>query len=120
VVALGVGPVALAAPWDEKTPEIGTIEMPSGPVAPEIFEDLLGIGEALFTASFTSLDGAGRPMATQAIIPTKPRRPLRQDFARTSGPDAHSCGACHNQPIMGGAGDFVTNVFGLRGLIMIL
>ena len=115
IAALGVCSVAIAAPWDEKTPEIGTVGMPSGPVAVDEFEELLAVGEALFEVSFTTLDGAGRPMATQAIIPTKPRRPLRQDFARTSGPDAHSCGACHNQPIVGGAGDFVTNVFVSEG-----
>ena len=32
-------------------------------------------------------------------------------FSRTSGPDALSCVACHNQPVIGGAGDFSANVF---------
>lgn len=32
-------------------------------------------------------------------------------FIRTAGPDANSCAGCHNQPVSGGAGDFVANVF---------
>jgi len=103
--------VAHANPWEESSQSLGITEMPSGKVSADDFEELRDMGKALFAAQFTSLDGAGRPMATQAIIPTKPRRPLRQAFARTSGPDANSCGACHNQPILGGAGDFATNVF---------
>ena len=72
-------------------------------------------GEALFTARFTGLDGAGRPMATQAIIPTKRKRPAALAFQRTSGPDAGSCAGCHNQPVPGGAGDIVANAFVSEG-----
>lgn len=32
-------------------------------------------------------------------------------FIRTSGTDSTSCADCHNQPTIGGAGGFVTNVF---------
>ncbi|GHA58663.1 hypothetical protein GCM10008927_25380 [Amylibacter ulvae] len=98
--------------WAEKTPSIGAIEnIPHGLQSKTQLEHLRTIGEALFTAQFTEKDGAGRPMATQAIIPTKPRRALRQTFARTSGLDANACSSCHNQPFDGGAGDFVANVF---------
>ncbi len=76
---------------------------------------LLLRGRALFEARFTSLDGAGRPEATQAIVPTK-RQPGRTPaMFRTAGPDANSCAGCHNQPTIGGAGDFVANVFVSEG-----
>src|SRR5579871_5876540 len=68
-------------------------------------------GKLLFSARFTSLDGSGRPAATSATIPT--HRPPGQVplFRRTSGQDADSCAGCHAQPIAGGSGDFVANVF---------
>jgi cytochrome c peroxidase len=74
-------------------------------------EQIREFGKLLFTARFTTLDGQGRPAATAATIPTK--RPPGQVpmFFRTSGPDADACSGCHNQPIAGGSGDFVTNVF---------
>lgn len=68
-------------------------------------------GEQLFKAAFTIHDGAGRPGATGNPSPT--RRPLdtARGFVRTAGPDANSCAGCHNAPLVGGAGDFVANVF---------
>ena len=68
-------------------------------------------GKPLFSARFTTLDGQGRPAATSATIPT--HRPPGQvpTFFRTSGPEADSCAGCHAQPIAGGSGDFVANVF---------
>ncbi len=72
-------------------------------------------GEELFTARFTRLDGAGRPMATQAIIPTLRKREPRNEFSRTAGLDANACSSCHHVPIIGGAGDFSANVFVSEG-----
>ena len=75
------------------------------------FEDLLEIGEEIFAARWTTLDGQGRPAATGAGAPTW-RNPLHNfPFIRTSGPDATSCADCHHQPFVGGAGGFVANVF---------
>ena len=75
-------------PWAEGTPELKTLpELPSGLHSEDQLQLLRDPGKALFKAGFTDQDGAGRPMATQAIIPTKPRRPLTTAFARTSGPD---------------------------------
>ncbi|AXS42627.1 hypothetical protein D1F64_14090 [Breoghania sp. L-A4] len=54
-------------------------------------------------------------MATQAIIPTKRRRPPATDFQRLSGPDASTCRSCHNDPIAGAAGDFTANAFVSEG-----
>ncbi len=101
--------------WAEKTPALGQAELPVGVLSPEALMQLRALGEDLFAATFTPLDGAGRPRSTQAGLPTKTKRPLKNDFARTSGPDAGACGSCHNLPILGGAGDFVTNVFASEG-----
>jgi hypothetical protein len=72
-------------------------------------------GERLFRGRFTELDGAGRPLATQAIIPTRRKRPPENTFFRTAGLDANACAGCHNLPLPGGAGEFVTNVFVSEG-----
>jgi len=76
---------------------------------------LTDAGEALFTAPFTALDGVGRPMSTQAIIPTKRKRASQSKFQRTSGMDSNACSSCHNEPVAGGAGGFVANVFVAEG-----
>jgi len=73
------------------------------------------LGEVLFKAKFTSLDGAGRPDATGAIVPTKVRRPSPLAFQRLAGPDANACDSCHNEPVTGGAGSFTANVFVSEG-----
>src|SRR5262247_2464680 len=81
------------------------------------FNDLLEIGEGIFAARWTSLDGQGRPAATGAGAPTK-RNPLNNvPFIRTSAPDATSCADCHHQPMIGGAGGFVANVFVLAQVL---
>ena len=61
-------------------------------------EALIEKGREFFEARFTTLDGAGRPHATQAIIPTAHRRPVEHDFQRLAGPDANACASCHNEP----------------------
>lgn len=76
-----------------------------------VLEELRQQGEALFTAKFTTADGAGRPLATQAAGPAKRETAQASLFDRATGPDANACAGCHNQPAIGGAGDFVTNIF---------
>jgi len=76
---------------------------------------LVSSGAHLFSARFRTEDGVGRPMATQAIIPTKRKRPARHQFSRTAGLDANACASCHNQPVAGGSGDFSVNVFVSEG-----
>lgn len=73
------------------------------------------MGEDLFKAKFTTLDGAGRPDATRAIVPTKARRRPAQAFQRLAGMDANACSSCHNEPVTGGAGAFTANVFVSEG-----
>jgi cytochrome c peroxidase len=103
-------------PWSERAlVQPVAQEQFSGELDEEQLTQLIELGEHLFSAQFTEADGVGRPMSTQAIIPVKRKRPPRNRFARTSGLDAGSCAACHNQPITGGAGDFVTNVFVSEG-----
>jgi|SRR5882724_3993806 len=73
--------------------------------------ELIDIGRKLFRISFTRVDGAGRPNSTGDSKPTiRVTRDLPL-FQRVAGPDANSCAGCHNRPIVGGAGDFATNVF---------
>lgn len=116
-LSFAVGAAAVAAePWREETSALGRISgQPAGLLDRPALDALTTTGEALFTSKFTVLDGAGRPGATQAIIPTKPRNPARSAFARTSGPDANACSSCHNDPVVGGAGDFVTTTFVSEG-----
>lgn len=103
-------------PWDERALNSTTdIQQFSGTLSERRMEKLIAEGRSLFAAPFTTLDGVGRPMATQAIIPTKRRRPPKNEFARTAGLDANACSSCHNLPEMGGAGDFVANVFVSEG-----
>lgn len=73
------------------------------------------LGETLFKAKFTTLDGAGRPDATGAIVPTKVRRKSHLTFQRLAGLDANACASCHNEPVTGGAGSFTANVFVSEG-----
>jgi len=65
-------------------------------------------GRLLFEARFNRLDGQGRPGSTGGGAPRGLGQPA---FIRTSAPDSNSCAGCHNQPAVGGAGDFVANVF---------
>lgn len=73
-------------------------------------DDLLAHGELLFTASFNTLDGAGRPESTGTGA-ARPRRTGDQAMNRISAPEANACSGCHNLPFPGGGGDNVANVF---------
>jgi hypothetical protein len=75
------------------------------------FNQLLEIGESIFAARWTKLDGQGRPGATGSGTPTKQDALHDPGFLRTSGTDATSCADCHNQPTISGAGGLVANVF---------
>ena len=70
--ALGLAPAAVAQNiWDETTAALSQpAEMPEGWQFEDDLFALLDLGEALFEAKFTALDGAGRPNATQAALPT--------------------------------------------------
>jgi len=103
-------------PWDDAILQTHTDRsLLDGKLSRENLDILIAQGKRLFNASFTGADGVGRPMATQAIIPTKRKRPSRDTFSRTAGLDASACSSCHNQPSIGGAGDFVANVFVSEG-----
>ena len=76
--------------------------------------ELIAFGRKLFVASWTSQEGAGRPLTkgTGAMLSDK-SDPLifPRNFNRISGPDTNSCSGCHNKPDVGGGGDIVGNVF---------
>jgi mono/diheme cytochrome c family protein len=75
---------------------------------------LLRAGEALFKANFTTQDGAGRPLSKGTgaeLADASDPLVFPRNMNRVSGPDSNSCAGCHNQPLAGGGGDFVANVF---------
>jgi hypothetical protein len=75
---------------------------------------LAAFGKTLFTAMWTSQEGAGRPVTKGTGNPlADPTSPLvfPRNFNRISGPDTNSCSGCHNKPDIGGGGDIVGNVF---------
>jgi hypothetical protein len=75
---------------------------------------LAAFGKKLFTAMWTSQEGAGRPMTKGTGNPiSDATSPLvfAHNFNRISGPDTNSCSGCHNKPDIGGGGDIVGNVF---------
>lgn len=74
--------------------------------------ELEQLGEELFSASFNTLDGAGRPTLT-GDGEFRDRRDAPDNFNRISGPDANACSGCHVVPRIGGGGDNVANVFAL-------
>jgi hypothetical protein len=103
--------------WDERVfppgshVDFDTVAAAGASALPALIER----GRELFKAKFTTVDGAGRPKATQAIIPTKLKTGVNPPFSRTSGPDSNSCFGCHNDPIEGGSGDDVSNAFVSEG-----
>jgi hypothetical protein len=111
------GAARAANPWDERSQALGQAgETVTGELDKGALDKLRDLGETLFTTRFTSLDGLGRPLATQAIVPTLRKHPSAAgEFSRTSGMDANACSSCHNEPVAGGAGDFTTNVFVSEG-----
>lgn len=72
-------------------------------------DEILKAGSTLFRAKFNSFDGQGRPGTTGGGDPRVPGS--APSFIRTSAPDSNSCAGCHNDPFIGGGGDFVANVF---------
>jgi len=77
-------------------------------------KDLIAFGRRLFTAMWTSQEGAGRPLSKGTGAPLSDESdPLvfPRNFNRISGPDTNSCSGCHNKPFIGGGGDIVGNVF---------
>jgi mono/diheme cytochrome c family protein len=92
-------PAAIVVPHHE---DIGSERYP--------LAQALADGKKLFRAKFNLADGAGRPEATGDSKPT-PRVSAGAAFQRVAGPDANSCAGCHNEPRVGGSGDFAANVF---------
>ena len=113
--AVGTVAVAAGASWDERIFSSHVDFDAVAQAGESAIPALIARGKELFKAKFTLEDGAGRPKATQAIIPTKRKRGINPAFSRTSGPDSNSCSGCHNDPITGGSGDTVANAFVSEG-----
>jgi hypothetical protein len=115
IVCVWAAGAAFGGSWDER---VFTSHLDFDAIAaagPSALPALIERGRVLFKAKFTTEDGAGRPKATQAIVPTRRKIGVNPAFTRTSGPDSNSCFGCHNDPIEGGSGDFVTDVFVSEG-----
>src|ERR1700722_6143335 len=86
VLAFGAAGEAKAGSWDEKVfashVDFDAVARAGESAVPALIER----GRQLFKAKFTTEDGAGRPKATQAIVPTKRKRGTNPPFSRTSGP----------------------------------
>ena len=82
-------------------------DVSAGIISPK---ELIAIGEQIFSASFNTLDGSGNTKI-RLFTNDNEKLDLLARFNRISGPDANSCAGCHNQPITGGGGDNVANVF---------
>ena len=75
---------------------------------------LIEFGQKLFSARWTIQEGQGRPLSKGTGDPLSDlSSPLLfpRNFNRVSGPDSNSCSGCHNEPVVGGGGDRVTEVF---------
>ncbi len=107
--------VALAGSWEEKVFSSHIDFDAVAGAGPSALPGLIARGRELFVAKFTTEDGAGRPKATQAIVPTLRKSGVNAAFSRTSGPDSSACASCHNDPVVGGAGDFVVDAFVSEG-----
>jgi hypothetical protein len=62
---------------------------------------LIGYGPQLFSAKFTSQEGAGRPLTKgtgSRIADSSSPVVFLRNFDRVSGPEANSCASCHNAP----------------------
>jgi len=115
IVAIAAMSQVRSASWDERVFSSHVDFAAVAGAGAAAIPALIARGRELFKAKFTLADGAGRPKATQAIGPTKRKHGVNPAFTRTSGPDAISCAGCHNDPVTGGAGDFVANVFVSEG-----
>jgi Di-haem oxidoreductase, putative peroxidase len=75
------------------------------------FHTVFNEGKRIFATNFNRCDGAGRPGTNGGVKERTPNPLEGPRFTRISAPDASACSSCHNQPVSGGAGDFVANVF---------
>jgi cytochrome c peroxidase len=115
LAALALAGPVLASSWDERVFSSHIDFDAVAAAGPSALQGLIARGRELFKAKFTTADGAGRPKATQAIVPTKRKFGVNPSFSRLSGPDSNSCAGCHNDPVLGASGDFVDNVFVSEG-----
>ena len=60
----------------------------------------------------TAPDGRRRPRRSSR---PSVKNGVNPPFSRTSGPDSNSCFGCHNDPVVGGSGDDIANVFVSEG-----
>jgi hypothetical protein len=80
------------------------------------FKKIFDFGRKIFITNFNKCDGAGRPGDTggagvHGVGTSRTLDPIsRPRFSNLSGPDSSSCASCHNEPEVGGAGSFRSNL----------
>ena len=75
---------------------------------------LIQFGQKLFSAKWTIQEGQGRPLSKgtgDPLVDLLSPLLFPRNFNRLSGPDSNSCSGCHNEPVVGGGGDRVSEVF---------
>jgi hypothetical protein len=80
------------------------------------FAKIFKFGQQIFITNFNKCDGAGRPGDTAPVAQPGVGKSRTPDafkgprFTGLSGPDSDSCASCHNEPGIGGAGSFRSNL----------
>jgi len=122
IVAVAADPKE-CPPWLEADSPVVPVSMEQSDIngGAVSFQQISDHGEKLFVAKFNTCDGQGRPLTTGGgdarelpTVAAEKKEPLSAGQIaklRTSAPDSDSCAGCHNDPEVGGAGDFVANVF---------
>ena len=76
---------------------------------------LIDHGNKLFVAKFTSLDRCRPSHGNPGHHSHQAKAASAAVFSAAPGTDSNACSSCHNDPVTGGAGDVVTNVFVSEG-----
>lgn len=129
MLGLGLAPLTAIGATPKLCPPELAADAPTVPLSMEqadinsgavSFNEINDHGELLFNTKFNTCDGRGRPETTgggdKRAVPTLSEEGLPVDAGqiaklRTSAPDADACAGCHNDPEIGGGGEFVANVF---------
>jgi hypothetical protein len=97
--------------------QVHLLQLVQGNAGATAFRDAFEHGDELFDTQFNALDGVGANVGNGQRFTHLPRADLdgagewaQHQPYRVTGPNAQSCGACHNQPMNDGAGSSASNV----------
>ncbi|MEO8603235.1 MAG: di-heme oxidoredictase family protein [bacterium] len=105
---------SLHSPVGEHLEQEELVELLRNGDAHAAFEEAFEHGDALFETQFNAVDGVGADVGDGQRFTRVPRADLAAWSAhvpsRSTGPNASSCTACHNQPADDGSGSIAGNV----------